>query len=118
MRIYEENLEFIPLGERQAVMQITNEWIEKGRLEGRSEGRSEGRLEGRLEGRSEGRKEALQALEKASRRGLKSFLDLKFGEAASTLIGRLPDLGVDVLESLQDALEAGADLQQLERLVP
>ena len=98
MRVYEENLESIPLGERQAVMQITNEWIEKGRLEGRSEGRL--------------------ALEKASRRGLKSFLDLKFGEAASTLIGRLPDLGVDVLESLQDALEAGADLQQLEKLVP
>ena len=98
MRIYEDDLETIPLGERQAVMQYTNEWTEKGRQEGLQVGRQEG-------------------LAKASRRGLKFSLDIKFGQAASALIARLPDCPLEVLEQLQDALESGADLQQLEKLV-
>ena len=108
MRIYKQNLETIPdQGERQAVMQYTNEWKEEGLLEGRQQGRQEGLQEGRQEG-----------LEKASRRGLKCSLDIKFGQAASALIGRLPDCPLETLERLQDALEGGADLQQLEKLVP
>ena len=59
-----------------------------------------------------------EGFEKASRRGLKCLLELKFGQAAFALIARLPELGVDILESLQDALESGADLRQLEQLVP
>ena len=38
-------------------MQLTNEWIERGKTEGRVEGRMEGRVEGRMEGRMEGRRE-------------------------------------------------------------
>ena len=95
MRVYEENLETISVQERQVVMQYTNEWIEKGLEQGRREG-----------------------FEKASRRGLKCLLELKFAQAAAPLIARLPDLGLEVLERLQDALESGADLQQLEKLLP
>ena len=90
MRVYEENLETIPVQERQVVMQYTNEWIEQGRREGS---------------------------EKASRRSLKYTLELKFAQAAAPLIARLPDLDLELLERLQDALESGADLQQLEKLV-
>ena len=102
MRVYEENLETISVQERQVVMQYTNEWIEQGIEQGRREG---------LQGLQEG-------VEKASRRGLKYALELKFAQAAAPLIARLPDLGLEILERLQDALESGADLQQLEKLVP
>ena len=95
MRVYEENLETIAMQERQVVMQYTNEWIEQGIEQGRREGS-----------------------EKASRRGLKLVLELRFAQAAAPLIARLPDLGLDILERLQDALESGADLQQLEQLPP
>ncbi len=30
-------------------MQLTNDWIEQGKIEGRTEGRTEGRMEGRRE---------------------------------------------------------------------
>lgn len=95
MRVYEENLETISVQERQVVMQYTNEWIEQGIERGRREGS-----------------------EKSSRRGLKCLLELKFAQAAAPLVARLPELGLEILESLQDALESGADLRQLERLVP
>ena len=87
-------------------MQYTNEWIEQGIEQGIERGIEQGIEQGRREG-----------FEKASRRSLKYSLELKFGQAASALIARLPELGVDLLESLQDALESGADLQQLEKLV-
>ena len=80
-------------------MQYTNEWIEQGIEQGLEQGRREDS-------------------EKASRRGLKYSLERQFAQAASPLIARLPDLGLDILERLQDALESGADLQQLEKLVP
>ena len=110
MRVYEENLETIPVQERQVVMQYTNEWIEQGFERGIEQGVEQGRREGlqRLQER----------VEQASRRGLKYALELKFAQAASPLIARLPDLGLDILECLQDALESGADLRQLEKLVP
>ena len=110
MRVYEENLETIPVQERQVVMQYTNEWIEQGFERGIEQGVEQGRREGlqRLQER----------VEQASRRGLKYALELKFAQAASPLIARLPDLGLDILECLQDALESGADLEQLEHLVP
>ncbi|MFN8614046.1 MAG: flagellar assembly protein H [Vulcanimicrobiota bacterium] len=99
MRVYEENLEAIPVQERQVVVQYTNEWIEQGIERGIEQGRREGS-------------------EKASRRGLKCLLELKFAQAAAPLVARLPELGLEILERLQDALESGADLQQLEKLVP
>jgi predicted transposase YdaD len=34
-------------------MQLTNEWIEQGKVEGRQEGRQEGRIEGSIRGRRE-----------------------------------------------------------------
>jgi len=95
MRVYEENLETIPMQERQAVMQYTNEWIEQGIEQGRREG-----------------------FEKACRRGLKYSLERQFAQAAAPLVARLPDQGLDILERLQDALESGADLEQLEELAP
>ena len=91
-------------------MQYTNEWIEQGIEQGIERGIEQGIERGIEQGRREG-------FEKASRRSLKYSLELKFGQAASALIARLPELGVDLLESLQDALESGADLQQLEKLV-
>ena len=103
MRVYEENLETIPTQERQAVMQYTNEWIEQGIEQGIEKGLEQGRREGS---------------EKASRRGLKYALEIKFARAAAPLIARLPDLDLEILERLQDALESGADLLQLEKLVP
>ena len=102
MRVYEENLETISVQERQVVMQYTNEWIEQGFERGIEKGLEQGRREGS---------------EKASRRGLKCLLELKFAQGAAPLIARLPDLGLEILERLQDALESGADLQQLEKLV-
>ena len=84
-------------------MQYTNEWIEQGFERGIEQGIERGRREGS---------------EKTARRGLKYSLELKFAQAASPLIARLPDLGLDILECLQDALESGADLRQLEKLVP
>ena len=110
MRVYEENLETISGQERRVVMQYTNEWIEQGIEQGIERGIEQGIERGIEQGRREG-------FEKASRRSLKYSLELKFGQAASALIARLPELGVDLLESLQDALESGADLQQLEKLV-
>jgi len=89
--------------ERQVVMQYTNEWIEQGIERGLEQGIERGRREGS---------------EKTARRGLKYSLELKFAQAASPLIARLPDLGLEILERLQDALESGADLRQLEKLVP
>ena len=99
MRIYEENLETISVQERQVVMQYTNEWIEQGIEKGLEQGRREGS-------------------ERASRRGLKYALEIRFAQAATPLIARLPDLELEILEGLQDALESGADLRQLEKLVP
>ncbi len=107
MRVYEENLETISVQERQVVMQYTNEWIEQGIERGIEQGIERGIERGRREGS-----------ERSSRRGLKCLLDLKFARAAAPLIARLPDLGLEVLERLQDAIESGADLQQLEQLVP
>ena len=107
MRVYEENLETISVQERQVVMQYTNEWIEQGIEKGLEQGRREGAEQGRREGS-----------ERASRRGLKYALEIKFARAAEPLVARLPDLGLEILERLQDALESGADLQQLEKLVP
>lgn len=97
MRVYEENLETIPVQERQVVMQYTNEWIEQGIEKGLEQGRREGS-------------------ERASRRGLRFALKIKFALAAAPLIARLPELELEVLERLQDALESGADLRQLEKL--
>ena len=80
-------------------MQYTNEWIEQGIEKGLEQGRREG-------------------LEQGYRRSLKCSLGLKFAQAAAPLIARLPDQSLDILERLQDALESGADLRQLEKLVP
>ena len=88
-------------------MQYTNEWIEQGIEQGIERGIEQGIEQGRREG-----------FEKASRRSPKYSLELKFGQAASSLIACLPELGVDILERLQDALESGADLQKLEQLAP
>lgn len=92
-------------------MQYTNEWIEQGFERGIEQGMEKGIERGLEQGRREGS-------EKASRRGLKCLLELKFDQAATPLIARLPDLGLDILERLQDALESGADLRQLQKLVP
>lgn len=107
MRVYQENLETIPVQERQVVMQYTNEWIEQGFERGIEQGIEKGLEQGRREGS-----------EKASRRGLKCLLELKFAQAAAPLVARLPDQGLEILERLQDALETGADLRQLEKLIP
>ena len=84
-------------------MQYTNEWIEQGFERGIEKGLEQGRREGS---------------ERASRRGLKYALEIRFAQAATPLIARLPDLELEILEGLQDALESGADLRQLEKLVP
>jgi predicted transposase YdaD len=44
-QVYNRELDTIEPQDREVVMQWTNEWIERGKLEGRSEGRSEGRRE-------------------------------------------------------------------------
>ena len=45
--VYNRELDAIKPREREAVMQLTNEWIEKGKVEGRQEGRQEGWHKGR-----------------------------------------------------------------------
>jgi hypothetical protein len=45
--VYNEELGSAAESEREVIMQLTNEWIERGREEGLSKGRLEGRLEGR-----------------------------------------------------------------------
>ena len=115
MRVYEENLETISVQERQVVMQYTNEWIEQGFERGIEQGLERGIEQGIEKGLEQGRREGS---EKASRRSLKYTLELKFAQAAAPIIARLPDLDLEVLERLQDAVESGADLQQLEKLVP
>ncbi len=114
MRVYEENLETIPVQERQVVMQYTNEWIEQGFERGIEQGFEKGLEKGIKNGLEQGRREGS---EKASRRWLKYALELKFAQAASPLIARLPDLSLEILERLQDALESGADLQQLDAIL-
>ena len=47
--VYNREMEVIEPKEREAVMQWTNEWIERGKVEGRVEGRTEGRMEGQRE---------------------------------------------------------------------
>jgi predicted transposase YdaD len=45
--VYNKMLKSVEPKQREVVMQLTNEWIERGRREGRKEGREQGRTEGR-----------------------------------------------------------------------
>jgi hypothetical protein len=94
LRIFQESLETIPMGERQKVMQMTTSWKE------------EGRKEGRQEGRKEGRQEALSQV-------LPTLLRFRFGDRAAPLIQKLPKATLAYLERLHQQLEAGAELDQL-----
>jgi len=95
MRIYEDDVETIPLVERQAVMQYTNEWTEKGRQEGLHEGRQEG-----------------------IRASLALWLERRFGERAAALLARLPGCDLATIHRLQEQLIDGADLELLEKFLP
>ncbi|MFN8614038.1 MAG: hypothetical protein U0931_41285 [Vulcanimicrobiota bacterium] len=94
MRIFDHEVETtLSEEERQDVMRITTSWKE----------------EGRLEGREEGRKEVLVRL----RQSLELLLTARFGEQATPLIERLPQLDSSALDRLVDQLSAGAALNEL-----
>jgi hypothetical protein len=58
--VYNRQLAAIEPKERKVVMQLTNEWIEKGKAVGLLEGRKMGRQEGRQKGRQEGRRDMVK----------------------------------------------------------
>ena len=94
LRIFQENLETVPMGERREIMQMTTSWKEEGRREGRQEGRREGRQ---------------QALSQV----LPTLLRFRFGDQAAALVQKLHNADLAYLERLHQQLEAGAELDQL-----
>lgn len=83
------------------MMRITTSWKEEGRLEGIAAGRQEGIAVGRQ-----------QILDRL-RQTVKLLLTARFGEQATGLMDRLPQLEPPALEQLIDQLAAGADLDEL-----
>ena len=85
MLVYNRQIEAIEPQEREAVMQWTNEWIEKGK--------ALGLLEGRQEGREEGQREVLTRQ-----------LRRRLGTDASLLSEPLAKLSAEQLDELAEAL--------------
>lgn len=90
MRIFDHEVETtLSEEERQSMMRITTSWKEEGRLEGREEG--------------------IVRL----RQTLELLLTARFGDQATPLIERLPQLDSSALDRLIDQLSAGAGLNEL-----
>ena len=107
VRIYRQGLELISMGERQEIMQYTNDWIEQGVERGLEQGLERGLKQGIERGLEIGRAEGL-------RQGLSMFLKLQYVERAQELLQRLPSLDAAALESLQRQLESRVELDELE----
>lgn len=93
--------------EREAVMELTNSWIERGREEGLERGREEGREKGREEGREESRQ---REAELACR-----LLQKRIGSLTPERENIIRGLPVERLERLVEAIfeiEAEADLDR------
>lgn len=98
MRIFDHEVETtLSEEERQGMMRITTSWKEEGRLEGREEGIAIGRQHNLVQ----------------LRQTVKLLLAARFGEQASALIERLPQLDSAALDRFVDQLSAGADLNDL-----
>jgi predicted transposase YdaD len=98
MVVYNREVEAFQPKEREAVMQLTNEWIEIGKVEGRTEGRTEGRVEGRLEGRVEARRDLIL---RQLRRRIGQVSPEVENQIAHLPDGRLDDLAEALLDFQQ-----------------
>jgi len=110
--VYNKMLSAVEPKQRKVVMQLTNEWIEKGRQVGRKEGLEAGRKEGRLKGREEGRQEGR---EEARRETILLLLHERVGGMPPKLanqLNRLDDVG---MTSLGKALFDFTNLADVER---
>lgn len=92
-----QEIELFEPGEREVVMEWTNNWVEQGRQEGRQEGLQAGRQEGLAE-------------------GLALAVRARFGPPGDSLAGRLSEASTDQLSELQKQL-LNAPLDELERLL-
>ena len=87
--VYNQQIEAIEPQEREAVMEWTNDWIEKGKALGLMEGHQKGRQEGRQEGRRE---------------LLIRLLHHRLGSDASSLSEPLAKLSSEQLDEFAEAL--------------
>jgi len=99
MRVYEENLETIPVQERQVVVQYTNEWIEQGIERGIEQGIEQG-----------SRIELLAAIELG--------LELRFGVSGLRLLPEVQKIrDIEMLRILRGALRTAPTLDDWHRLL-
>jgi len=94
--VYNQQREQIDPPEREAIMTLTNEWIEEGRAEGRAEGRDEGRREEREAHRLHNQRVAreLITLKQINAPLLLNRLDQLDGAQLQQLVDRLLDSSV------------------------